>query len=666
MPRLRTLLPALIVITATGVCGAVVPAAGAAAKKPKVKCKAGTVPKITGSGKKAKLVVKKGKVVCVKPPKAKPSQVEAAPATPQGSLASTADQLTQALTMNPEALARAEKKLGKKASKALVDRALNGWRAGARASTARRTADDGGFHYDGTFGDTSKGTSGSARLDAGPAGEGGQGIKANAVIEFSADGKGLKSLGADKVTNAKNAKVKLELSFEDAPNACPTAAGKVKGAVNASATLTLTTDGTTVTIAAKVSGTYELTVGTDAHWKTIDNVDVRAEFSFGGSGQKTETWRGQRGGSGFGQRGVFGDGAGKFDDAIAEQASHINANHGGVWGPRGRVLFSDPSTDNIFNYGGSFAHLKGMVMTDVATTLLTYAAVEYVRHVVGPRGDKHWHDAEACLKLAGAPDKASLGPGETATVTVSDAKAADGTPVAAGLSGSGQASLTPGAASLAAGGKVDFTLTAPSSSPVVATYTVTALSPAGKKTVSGTLGEQAVYTLLLDDQETGDYATHNAAGRLTGSLRTTAVPGAQPAQSLGTGLLTWSNLTATVDPEIEHSWLEQPVPGTPDWTGTVTSNGDSTVNVKIDIGAGANVLWTWVTDEPYNSGCQCDPPRIDIPGTAGTHAVALWARPLDFDVPADGGTFTFDREFTESGDGMRSVGTLTVIPGSAS
>ncbi|MFT4036150.1 MAG: hypothetical protein QM679_11310 [Patulibacter sp.] len=631
-----------------------------AAASAKVTCKAGTIPKVTGAGKQAKLATKRGKAVCVKTPKVKPSQIEPAATTSQGTIASTTDQLTQALAVNPDALARIERKLGKHATDELVERAMNGWRTGARASTARRLADDGGFHYTGSFGDAGKGTSGSARLDTAPAGDGGQGIKASAAIEFGADAKGLKELGADKLTSAKSAKVKIEIAFEDAPAACPTAAGKVAGVLNASATLTITTDGATQTMAAKVNSSYSLTVGPDARWKTIDDVNVKTEFSFGGSGQKTETWRGERGGAGFGQRGIFGDGSGDFSSAVAEQQSHINPNIGGVWGPRGRVLFSDPSTDNIFNYGGSIAHLKGMIMTDIATTYLTYAAVEYIRHVVAPRGDKHWHDAEGCLQLTATPDKSKLGPGETAVITASDAKAADGASASATITASGVASITPGAASLGAGGKSDFTLTAPSRSPVVATYTLVALSPAGKKTISGTLKDQPVYTVTFEDDERAEYATHLATGHLAGTLTTVAVDGAAPAQSTGSGQAFWSDVSATA--LIENSWLENPVYGTADWSATVTSNDDTTVNVKLDVAGNARVLWTFSNDEPADPYGN-DPPRVDTPGTVGTITIALWNTPLDFDVPADGGTYRFDQEFTTGDGGTFSAGAVTVIPG---
>lgn len=620
-------------------------AAARAAKRPKVTCKAGTIPKIIGSGTRAKLVRKRGKAVCVKPPRAKPSQIEAAPTTQQGAISSTADQLTQALLVKPDALARAQRKLGKKATKALVDRAMLGWRTGARAH-ATRLAADGGYHYEGNFGDAAKGTTGSARLDAGPAGDGGQGVKASATIEFSADGKGLKSLGASNVTSAKSAKVRLDISFQDAPTACPTAAGKVKGTLTASATLTLTTDGTTQTIAAKVSATYELTVGPNARWQTIDNVDLQTEFSFGGSGQKTETWRGRRGGSGFGQRGIFGEGSGKFEDAFAEQQSHLNPNQGGVWGPRGRVRYDDPSTDNVFNYGGSIAHLKGMVLTDIATTYLTFAAVEYVRHVVGPRGDKHWYDAEACAQLTATPNRAELGPGETATITVRDAKAADGTLVAASLRGSGVASLVPGTASIAAGASFDFTLTAPNETPAKASWRVVSLSPAGKKTLTGSLADEPRWLVTLQTTET--YIT--AGYRSDASLQATAVmepiAASEPPRWNGAAPLQWSNITGQDE---DGCALSDPVAGGT-FVAEVSRSGGGQIAVALGVSVGSQVTWNITCPDSEGAAQVPGPSPVILNGTVIT-------------LPESGGTQPLRVEVTDGPDGVaRSEGTITVTP----
>ena len=656
-PKGRVMLPAVVSLAVAMTLPA---SPGAAA--PKVRCKPGQVPVISGTASNPKLALKKGKPRCQAEPKLKSSKIEPAASTPQGSVSSTADQITQALAAKPEALKKAEKKLGKKATGSLVARSLNDWRSGAQAQ-ARRLADDGGFHYAGSFGDAAKGTAGSAKIDAGAANADGSGVKATATIEFSADSKGLKDLGADKITSGKSAKVRLDIAFEDAPAVCPTAAGRVDGKLNASAKLTLTIDGQATTVSAKVEAKYFITVGGDARWKTIDGVDVMTTFSYSAPGEATSTWRGERAGAGFTEKGIFGEGSGDIESAIKEQRSHIRDDLGGVWGPKGRVLYSDPSTDNIFNYGGSISHLKGMILTEVATQYLTFAAVEYIRKVVAPRGQKHWYDDEACLKIDGAPNKANLGPGEQATVTTKNAKAFDGTPAAVSQTASGVASFTPAGADMQPGGSTDFTLTAPSSRPVVATWKVVALSPAGKKTLNGTLGEQPTYTVILDDHETANYATWTSKANMYGKVDTKAVDGSNPFQSTGTGPLTWSNYSNVV--HVEYTTMHDPVPGNGSFTPLVTSNGDGTVKVEIDVSAGAKVLWTVTNDEPPEPGGD-DPPAVDVPGSAGTIAIALWSDPITFTLPSTGGTYAFSKEFTTGDGGTTSVGTVTLVPGASS
>lgn len=637
---------ALMMLSAALVSGTSATPASAAA--PKVKCKRGEIPVLTGPTTKPKLAkTKAGKARCAKPPKLKAARVEPAAPTPQGTVSSTADSIAQALTVDPDALAKTEKRVGKKATKALVDRALNGWRSGAKTQ-ATRFADDPGFHYQGTFGDAAKGTSGSATIDAGSAGEGGAGVKASATIEFSADAAGLKELGADKVTSAKSAKLKLEISFEDAPTQCPTSVGKVKGTVKASAVLTITTDGVTQTMSAKVDASYELTVGADARWKTIDNVDVKTEFSFGGTGQKTETWRGRRAGEGFGQRGIFGEGSGDAAGAIAEQQSHVNPNKGGVWGPRGRVLFDVPSTDNIFNYGGSIAHLKGMILTDVATNYLLIAAVEYIRQVVAPRGQKHWYDDEACLKIVGKPAAAKLSAGQKTSVTASDAKAADGTPVEVSLTASGSASLTPAGAALGAGATKDFELTAPNQTPTISSWNIVAIGRAGKKTVSGTLGDTPRYTVVLDDQETGTFATHVGAARMRGTLSLIPVEGSNPQRWTASGRLEWSEISAAPQPGFDCDVIAPVTSGT--WAVEAVQAETDQVTFKIDLSADAKVNATF--------HCPTDEGFVDIPGEP--LAIPVGFSPTTFLLPNVGGVQPIAGEVTTGEHGLRSRGSVTV------
>ncbi len=634
-------------------------APGAAA--PKVRCKPGQVPVIAGTASKPKLTLKKGKAQCKTQPKLKSSLVEPAAATSQGAVASTADSLTQALAANPAALKKVESKLGKRATSQLVARTMQDWRQGASAQ-ARRLADDGGFHFAGSFGDAAKGTAGSAKIDAGAPSPGAAGIKASATIEFTADSKGLKTLGADKITSGKSANVKLEIAFEDAPATCPTAAGRVDGKLNASAKLTLTIDGQTTTVSAKVEGKYFLTVGGDARWKTIDGVDVMTTFSYSAPGESTSTWRGERAGAGFTEKGIFGEGSGDFESAIKEQRSHIRDDLGGVWGPKGRVLYSDPSTDNIFNYGGSIAHLKGMVLTEIATQYLTFAAVEYIRQVVAPRGQKHWLDAEGCLKIDGAPEKAKLGPGESTKVTTKNARAFDGTPAATTQTATGQASFTPGSSSVAAGGSFDYTLTATTTSPAKANWQVVALSPAGKKTISGSLEEQAAYTVKLDSTEQGDFATHYATAKLTGELKTKLIPFSSTGESSASGPVTWTPLS--FDSKMKpYNWLQTPS-GVGTWTAVVRTTGPDELTVQLYFSEDTVLWFTHVNDEPPDpppcSG-QCDPPPV-YTQIQGAMPVAL-GMVGTFTLPSAGGVKTLSNSVLDGGEGLTSNATVTVTPG---
>lgn len=650
--RRPAFLPPWVTVALAAACaaGCVAPAPAHAAKK--VRCKAGTVPVVTGAGPKAKLAkTKSGKPRCVKLPKPVQRRVEPPATSSQGAVASAADGLTQALTVDPAALAKIERKVGKKATKALVDRTLNGWRSGMQA---RRLADDAGIHLNQTFGDPAKGTQGTAKLDASDVNAGGKlGFQASATVEFSADGKGLKELGADKVTDAKSAKVKLEVSFEDAPAGCPTAEGKVDGKLAASAKITITTDGVSQTISAKVDASYALTVGDDARWKTIDSVDVSTEFQFGGTGQKTSTWRGRRVGGGFTDKGIFGAGSGDFGQAIAEQASHIDPSAGGIFGPQSSVNFAKGETPWDYK---SISNIKGMIYTDIATTYLTYAAVEYIRKVVADRLQKNWYDKEACLKLEGKPAASKLRAGQSTNVTASNAKAASGAPVAVSLKASGVASLEPAAASMAAGGAKDFKLTAPNATPTSSSWTIVGTGKAGKKTVSGTLGDQPKYTVTLDDLERGVFATHDASATLTGSLTTVLVDGSNPATSTATGPATWSPLASAS--KVDTCSIINPVSaGT--WSVTITESGPDTISVMVDFTRDTAVDYTFHCVEPPTPGCGCGPVITDNPLT-GPRPIAFPRTP--FTLPASGGTLPVEGEITVGGDGLFSKGTVTVTP----
>lgn len=626
----------------------------AAAPAKKVKCAPGTVPVVTGSGKKSKLARKKGKARCKAVPRPKVTAVEPPAASSQGVVASTTDQLTQAMAVKPDALAATEQRIGKKATTALIDRSMNAWRKAAGAQ-ARRAA-DGGFHSSTTFGDPAKGTDGSARIDASEVtADGKLGLQASGSVEFHADAKGLKDLGADKVTDAKDAKIKIEIAFADVPDACPDASGKVNGKLTGEAKLTITTDGVSQTIAAKVDATYTITVGKDARWKTIDNVDVQTTFTFGGSKKGSETWRGREQGSGFGQKGLLDQGT-DFSSAYGEASSHIDWTKGGIYGPHSRV---DNATGPTAWDIRSISNLKGLLYTQTATHLLTLASVEYIRKIVADRVQKNWYDKEACQKLEGKPAASKLRAGQTTTVTASNAKAANGSPVDVDLTGSGVAKLEPGAGPMAAGGTKDFTLTAPNATPTRSSWTITGIGVAGKKTVTGTLGDNAAYEIKLDDLETGDFATHNVTAKLTGTLQTEPVAGTEPAQSAKSGPVTWTPMAATSN--VEYCSLVSPVSGGT-WSAVVTEGANDTITVSLDFSADAILNYTILCDFPPDPPpCPCyDPPPAPFPGEAGARPVGF--APLKFTMPAGGGVQRIDGSVLDGGDGFRSAGTVTVTP----
>ncbi len=616
-------------------------------------CPRGAWPVLKGSGAKAKVVKRHGKVRCRKP--AKPSKAGFAKpaAVAQRELATTADQIAQALAVNPDAFAGISRVIGPRRTAALTQLALRAWRKQAGAARARLAAADGELHINQTFG--AGGADGGIKLDAAPVSTGGKlGLEASATIDVNVSADGLKNIASGALEPGTTAKAKVEISFSDVPVACPTAAGKVAGRLigKAKVALTIAGPGGTEThfAAAEMDVAYQLTVGENARWETIDDVDAKSTFSYGGSGKGTETWRGRRLGTGFGQKGVLG--GGDWGANIAAQTQHFDASHGGVFGPHSRVRWDTGPTAGDLK---SISNIKGLIITSIATDYLTLASLEYVREIVAPRLQKHWYDDEACLKLEGKPAAAKLKAGQTTKVTTKNAKAADGSPVKTNLTGSGVASLKPAQATMAAGGVFDFTLTAPNATPTRSSWKVVALSRAGKKTVEGSLGDQPGYEVTLDDHETGTFATHDGTGRLVATLRLVPVAQSDPATWTASGTLVWSEVTATS--KIQYCDPISPISGGA-WTVTATQAGPDAITVTLDFSADTRVLWTMHCDFPPDPGGGNDPPPTDSPGLLGVNALA--AGPLTFTVPAIGGIQALKGEILDGGDGLRSSGTLTV------
>ena len=317
------------------------------------------------------------------------------------------------------------------------------------------------------------------------------GLKAQADAEVSISRDGLeKILDKDKLpADLKSAKAALSVSFEDAPQACPSAAGKLPGRLHGKASITITTTSasgatTTMRLSADADMSYKVNVGEDGRWTTIDDVDMKTEFQASGTGQATQTYRGRRLGGGFGRDGILGGSGSDIGKALERDWGKIDPQKGGgVFGPKGGWNWKRGVTLNDLH---SIDNVKAMVATWIATDALLLAGVEYLRAVALKRGEKYWYDDEQCMSLTGTATPASLRPKGIATVTASKAKAKDGGDVPAKLTATGTASIDPGAADLAQGGTRDFKLTAPDKKGA-ATWTVIGISRAGKKTVSGSI-----------------------------------------------------------------------------------------------------------------------------------------------------------------------------------
>jgi hypothetical protein len=617
---------------------ALAPAVAADAAPKKGRCPAGKVPVVKGAGKQAKLQRdRKGRLKCVAPKKSTAKAIPAPSASRRGQLGATADQLETVLDIRPDALRPLERRIGARRARRMLAIALDSWRN--RAVTAEVKND--------TY-SPGKGVDVDFKSDFGAVDNGSQtGYAGTASIEGSFTRGGLDELIKGKAdvqlpADVKDGRIRVELSFTDLPNNCPDANGKVKGVLKAGGRLTLTVGSTTVTLSAKIEATYDLTVGEDARWHTIDNVDVRSEFQVGGTGRGTETWRGRRLGTGFGTEGILG--AKDSGAAFVRDLGQLDNSHGGLFGPHVGVNF-ERDGGSLWDLR-SIDNVKGMIATNVASMIATLAVVEYVRKVAADRVQKVWYDQEKCLKIEAAAAKARLRAGETTTVTAKNARAANGAPVPANLTATGTQSLVPGAAPLPAGGSKDFTLTAPSAKPAKSSWSVVALSRAGRKTTAGELTEsQGPYTVTLDDHETGHFATHDATGHLTGTLATAAVAASSPERWTASAPVSWSDLTAT--PKIDCSYGDPQSGGA--WTATVTAVADDRIRVELDFTAQTLVTWT----------VSC-PEGGSIPGQAGTSPMGI--TPRSFELPAGGGTQPVAGSIALGADGFFTSGTVTVTP----
>ena len=416
------------------------PATSLAGKAPpRTKCARGTQPVLVGGS--AARHLKGGRVACAAP---RVGRVSAPAATHTGQLGLVADQLSTALQIHPATLTSLRRRIGRHRTDALLALALRSWRSRAGAARAH-AADVKTETFTPVSGADLKVTFGAENVETG----GKLGFAADAALEGSIDSQGLAGLAgkADSPIpkDITGGKAKLKLHFEDLPNACPSAAGLVDGKLKASASLSLviqsTHGNTEMRLGGAIEVTYKVKVGEDAHWISLENVDVQSTFSSGATHAGTETWRSRIVGGGFGTTSIL-----KGHDtkgAITQDLSHLDPNQGGVFGPHGGVNWARGVSVSDLR---SISNVEGLAKTNLAGDLLTLAALEYLRGVAIPRIEKHWYDEEACLRLQASPAGARIHAGGTTKVTAKEATAADGTPVNASLTGSGQASLTPASA----------------------------------------------------------------------------------------------------------------------------------------------------------------------------------------------------------------------------
>ena len=124
---------------------------------------------------------------------------------------------------------------------ALLALGLDGWRRSAGAAGLAHTAEE-RQTITTTFGSEADGTGGKATVTLDEAGGDKLGFKARVDAEVAMTGDGLEKLaGKNQVsTEVKSGKAKVAVSFEDAPQGCPSAAGIVDGRLHGRASITIT------------------------------------------------------------------------------------------------------------------------------------------------------------------------------------------------------------------------------------------------------------------------------------------------------------------------------------------------------------------------------------------------------------------------------------------
>lgn len=357
-------------------------------KKPAASCPTGTTPIVTKRARKPVLKRdRRGRLRCKA---VKRSNVRAPATTPTRQIGQVADALESVADINPKALRRFERAIGKRRADRLLKLGFDGWRrtAGAAAAgRARQSATE-------TQSFSSGGADGKVSFGLEKV-EGAQsGFRANASAEMKVSRADVEKLGGalgdDLPADVTGATAKVAVSFEDVAATCPTDKGAVEGRLRGKGELTVKVerkDGPPIEVklSAEVDTTYTAQVGADGKVGSIDGVETKTTFQTGGRGNSTETYRGRVVGSGFGRDGILDAPSGQTGAAIERDWSHVDPNSGGVFGPHGS-----------WRYGRGFPvgdlrtvdNVKAMAATSIATSVLTLAALEYLRKVALDRIEK--------------------------------------------------------------------------------------------------------------------------------------------------------------------------------------------------------------------------------------------------------------------------------------
>jgi hypothetical protein len=362
------------------------PAAAPAAAAPgkpgatKKRCPAGTTPVVRKKGKRA--VPKRdrrGRLRCRTVMAGKPP---APAATPVGQAGNVADSLRAVRAISPKSTAKLERVLGRKRARRMLGITTDGWQKAASAARASQDTET-------TTYEPSEGVRGTLTIggqDHGGA-DSGFSVTATATAEATRDGiDGLAPGLKDKLpSDLKSVKGEAKIAFEDKLAACPDGKGERKGAVKATGKIKVTVerDGKPPVVVEQ-SVAVEMTYTSRSGDGTIDVVST-TEFSSGGSGVPTQTYRGRRVGAGFGRDSIIDGGKDHVERNVERDYAHFSDEAGGVWGPRGGWNFARGIHVTDLR---SFQNVEAMVTTLIHTDLLTLAALEYARKQAIPRAEK--------------------------------------------------------------------------------------------------------------------------------------------------------------------------------------------------------------------------------------------------------------------------------------